>query len=46
MKKKTYIVTAATAFVLLFSITSWAYWKDELKVKSSIPVFYNVDVEI
>ena len=46
MKKKTYIVTAATAFVLLFSITSWAYWKDELKVKSTIPVVYNVEVEI
>lgn len=44
-KKSIYLIMVAV-FVLAFCITSWAYWGDELKVKSTIPIVYEVDIEV
>ena len=46
MRKRGYIAAAVIVFASVISITSWAYWKDDLKVKATIPFVYDVEIEI
>ena len=46
MVKKGIYLSLITLFILAFGITSWAYWRDELKVKTDIPLVYAVNVEV
>lgn len=46
MVKKSIYLIMASLLVPVFCITSWAYWTDELKIRTDIPVVYDVSVEV
>lgn len=46
MRNKTYTVIVVVTLASIFSITSWAYWKEELNVKINVPFVYNVDLVV
>lgn len=46
MKKRICLCIAASAMALIFCLTSWAYWKDELKVKANVAFVYEAQIEV
>ena len=46
MKKRICLCIAASAMALIFCLTSWAYWKDELKVKANVAFVYDAQIEV
>ena len=46
MKKRICLCIAASAMASIFCITSWAYWKDELKVKTNVAFIYGAQIEV
>ena len=46
MKKRICLCIAASAMASIFCLTSWAYWKDELKVKANVAFVYDVQIEV
>ena len=46
MKKRICLCIAAAAMALIFCLTSWAYWKDELKVKANVAFAYEAQIEV
>ena len=46
MKKRICLCIAASAMALIFCLTSWAYWKDELKVKANVAFAYEAQIEV
>lgn len=44
MKKRICLCIAASAMALIFCLTSWAYWKDELKVKANVAFVYEAQI--
>ena len=45
MKKRICLCIAASAMASIFCLTSWAYWKDELKVKANVAFIYDAQIE-
>ena len=45
MKKRICLCIAASAMASIFCLTSWAYWKDELKVKANVAFIYDAQKE-
>lgn len=46
MKKRICLCIVASAMALIFCLTSWAYWKDELKVKANVAFAYEAQIEV
>ena len=46
MKKRICLCIAALAMASIFCLTSWAYWKDELKVKANVAFVYDAQIEV
>ena len=46
MKKRICLCIAASAMASIFCLTSWAYWKDELKVKANVAFIYDAQIEV
>ena len=46
MKKRILICISASTMALIFCMTSWAYWKDELKVKANVAFAYEAQIEV
>ena len=46
MKKRICLCIAASAMASIFCMTSWAYWKDELKVKANVAFIYDAQIEV
>ena len=46
MKKRICLFIAASAMASIFCLTSWAYWKDELKVKANVAFVYDAQIEV
>ena len=46
MKKRICLCIATSAMALIFCLTSWAYWKDELKVKANVAFVYEAQIEV
>ena len=46
MAKKSIYLIMVILFAFAFGMTSWAYWEDELKVRTDIPVVYEVSIEV
>jgi len=44
--KKTVLAVLVAVMAMSSGITAFAYWKSELKVKTNIPVVYDVDIEM
>lgn len=46
MKKRIFLCIVASAMASIFCLTSWAYWKDELKVKANVAFIYDAQIEV